>query len=739
MTMPTDQANLPRVAIAARDLDLRDALHTLMSWRKLVAGVFVAVLALGCGYALLATPIYVADSLIQVEDKKGSAIAGLQEIATALDVGQSPVAGELEIIKSREVIGSAIRALRLDIETRANWRAPYFANAYDAAHEYNGELAAIQWGLAKLAWGGERLMVDSLEAPADVPLTLVARGDRRWQLNNADGELLAEGLVGESVDFKVEGRDARIQIARMNARPDNSFEVVKRSFDHAYSEIRDNLNVAEVGRQSSVIRVKSEAPSRQRAVELVNEITKAYLTQNVSRRTEEAQRSLEFLEQQLPRLRSSVELAEESLNRYRLSRQSIDLNKESEALLNHSIDLEKQLLEAEMQRDQLKIRFQPGHPELAVINRQIDVLRGEKDRIAAAIKRLPATQQEFLRLQRDVTVNTDLYVSLLNNAQELRIAKAGTTGNVRVIDFAVAPDEPAKPKKKLVLLATLVLATILGVAAALIARALRPRLHQVSELEHITSLPTYATIPESQEQGKMFQANKPELEIGTPRLLFESHPADPAAEALRAMRMGVQFALVGADSKNIVITGPSPAVGKTFVSANLAAALAAGDKKVLLIDADMRRPQVHRYFGVTGAPGLSEYLIGALAKVMHKNILPNLDLICAGTVPPNPGELLVRGRLQEMLRDMQSQYDYILIDTPPILPVGDILTLGKAAAAVFLVVRADETTAQQVGESLRRLESAGINAKGTIFNGVYTGRFGYGAGYYDYRYTPKKR
>ncbi len=625
------------------------------------------------------------------------------------------------------------------IEIKANWRVPYFANAYDIAHEHSGELAATHSGLAKLAWGGEYLAVDSLDAPVDVPLTLVAKGDGRWQLNDADGELLAEGLVGESVDFKIKGRGARIQLAKMNARPNNSFEVVKRSFDYTYVDVRDRLNVAEVGRQSSVIRVKGEAQSRQRAVELVNEITKAYLTQNVSRRTEEAQRSLEFLELQLPRLRASVEQAEEALNRYRLSRQSIDLDKESEALLNHAIDLEKQHLKAEMQRDQLKIRFQPGHPELAVINRQIEVLRGEKDRIAADIKRLPATQQEFLRLQRDVTVNTDLYVSLLNNAQELRIAKAGTTGNVRVIDFAVAPDEPAKPKKKLVLSATLVFAIVLGVVAAFIARAVRPRLHQVSELEHITSIPTYATVPESQEQKKMFQANKPEVEIGTLRLLFESHPADPAAEALRAMRMGVQFALVGADSKNIVITGPTPAVGKTFVSANLAAALAAGDKRVLLIDADMRRPQMHRYFGVGGAPGLSEYLIGALAKVMHKDILPNLDLICAGTVPPNPGELLVRGRLQEMLREMQAQYDYILIDTPPILPVGDILTLGKAAAAVFLVVRAEETTAQQVGESLRRLESAGINPKGTIFNGVYTGRFGYGAGYYDYRYTPKKR
>jgi tyrosine-protein kinase Etk/Wzc len=724
---------------SAAPLNLSDMADILLGqWRIVLGCVFLGVAA-STYYAFTVAPVYRADTLIQIEEKKGSSIAGLQQIATALDVSQSQTAGEIDILKSREVLGQAIQALNLDIRSWPDRMVPYFSTTTRSLPP--DTLREPYLGMNSFAWGGERINVGAFHVPdseLDRTFHLLVGSSGRWSLLNSEGDTVADGLVGTMVTFSVGGLPADIRVDKIIARQGQSFSLKKISLVAAYDQLLDELRIGETSKQSSVVRVTCDANGRNLAVQMCDEIAKAYLVQNVSRRSEEAEHSLRFLNDQLPQLQKDVERAEEALNEYRLSRKSVNLDKESEALLTRSVDLEKQRLETEMKGQMLAERFQPNHPDVVALNAQIGEIKGEQEKLSHEVQQLPETEQQFLRLQRDVKVNTDLYISLLNNAQQLRIAKAGTIGNVRVIDFATLPDKPTSPKRVLVVSIGTLVGLLVALAAAFLPRSLRPSIRRVEDLEKVTGLPIYATIPQSNAQAQsVFRV--PGRRRPVEGLLHAIHPDDPAIEALRAMRLGLQFATVGSKNSLIVITSPSAQIGKTFVSANFAAVLASMGKRVLLIDCDMRRPRVADYFGLRKEPGLSNLLAseGEPNLSYIHSVTSELDVLCSGSIPPNPGELLARPMFASLLEILEGRYDQIIIDTPPVLPVGDALTISRLAGAIFMVARAEITTPVEVVDALRKLETAGATVNGMLLNGVRISRLGYGYSYH-YKYVSHK-
>ena len=247
----------------------------------------------------------------------------------------------------------------------------------------------------------------------------------------------------------------------------------------------------------------------------------------------------------------------------------------------------------------------------------------------------------------------------------------------------------------------------------------------------------FATVPHSKEQMQLdadARAKKP----GT-HLLASLKPNEAAIESLRSLRTALQFAMLDAPNNIVLFTGPTPNIGKSFTSANFAAVLAAAGKRVLLIDADMRKGHINQFFGLERGLGLSELLSGTqtLDKVLRPGVAPGLDFLSTGTMPPNPAELLMSATAQDLLKQLSTQYDVVLVDTPPVLAVSDTAILAPQAGTTFLVVRADVSSLGEVQEATKRLSQSGVAVKGVIFNGldITKRRYGYGYGYgYGYKY-----
>lgn len=737
----TDSKNVRSDVGDSDEISLGEIFNALLQRWVLIVSIFFVVVLLGVAYALLAKPVYQADALIQVEDQKGSALSGLSQLSEFIGVQQSSVAGEVEILRSREVLLKAVQATRADVVVEVDNRFPVIGDWLARRYADEG-VAEPMFGLSGYAWGGEEIDVAELKVPVSAwgqPLYVVAAQDG-YVVENKDGRELAKGNVGALLSFEIDGQPASVALKTLHARPGTRFLVQQNSPYETAGRVRQNLSVSEAGKQSNVIRLQYEANDQLFAQNLLNAIARAYLAQNVERRSAEARSSLQFLEGQLPELKRSVDSMEESLSSYRSKSGTISINKEAEGLLDQAINLENSRLELELKRDELLQRFKPEHPSVKAVQQQLAQVQQANNKLNGSIDKLPQAQKDLLRLERDAKVNTELYISLLNNAQELKIAEAGTVGNVRIIDFAVPNNRPVAPKKALIVAASAVLGMMLGIFAALLMRFLRPAIQRSEQIESGAGLTTYVTVPESEVQRRFrisTRGSRKLQEHGAlgANVLALSRPDDPAVESLRSLRTGLAFALMGAEGKVLVITGATAGVGKSFISANLAALLAANDKKVLLVDCDLRRPRLAEYFAYDKkAEGLSNVLAGtADISSVVRAVVPNLDVLPAGATPPNPGELLLSSRFDDVLAQLSEQYDHILLDTPPILPVADSLALMQHASVAFMVARAEQSTVSELRDAMAKLRSAGVDApmKGVIFNGVRRNRVGYG---YSYKY-----
>ena len=718
------------------EINLTELMETLLQYRWRVLGIFLLALLTGVAYVQLATPIYRADALIQVEDKKTPMISGMPQLSDNWTGGSSPVTGEIEILRSREVILKAVKATRADIRVSVSSQPPLVGNWFARYHADAPAPVAAPFGLDMFSWGGEQMRVDELTVPEshlDKPFTVRAAGPGKYTLEDKDGNRLAAGTVGRMLDFSVDGQPGRLMVADMRAGSLTTFKLVRAAPVTAYRDILQDLSIAESGRQSSIMRVSYEHADVKLAQDLVNAIAGAYLKQNVERRNAEAYQSLQFLDEQLPSIKRDVERAEESLNNFRTRTNTVSVERSTETLLNQAVEVEKGRLQLQLRRDDLAQRYTPDHPELKALEAQLAETARANTRVNDQVNRLPAAQRDLLRLQRDSEVANQMYIALLNNAQQLKVAKAGTVGNVRVVDFAVADFKPVSPKKVIIVCAAAALGLALGVLAAVGARMLRPTVRDAEDAERATGLVSYASIPESPFQDKMDLRSGRANAISTGSLLALMRPDDPAVESLRSLRTGLGFALMDASNKSIVVTSATAALGKSFVSANLSVLLVSSGRRVLLIDTDLRRPKLGAYFGYGRVPGLSNLLNGSatLDAVLRRRVLPEgeLHIIPAGQLPPNPSELLSSARFSELLKRLERDYDHVILDSAPVLPVSDTLGVVNNAATVFLVVRAEHSTADDLREAMKKLESAGTVVKGIIFNGVKRRRLSYGNTY----------
>ncbi|WP_260437222.1 polysaccharide biosynthesis tyrosine autokinase [Burkholderia sp. Bp9012] len=717
--------------------ELGALLDIFLENRRMIAVVTAVCVALGGLYALLRPRVYEGNLLIQVENSIDSAANSLLGSVSSLFDVKSTADAEIELIRSRLVVTRAVDSTRLFIYAKPHY-VPLIGRRIATFNKGLSDPGLFGWG--GFCWGNESIEIDSFDVPTEEEgdkfrITLLDQS--RYRLSGADISVPVIGRIGQLLTFSTADGTARLKVNAINARPGAAFDVIRYSRLQTIDDLQDRMKITELGKQSGVINVVWQNKDPVLVSEVMNAIGREYVQQNVGRKSEEAERSLAFLNSQLPVMKRDLELAEDRFNAMRNKLGTVNLGDEAGLMLQQSVDIDTQLIGLKQRREELMSRFGPSHPAMVALNDQIRSLNTQLGEIDTKVRSRPMVEQSILRLTRDVQVSQGLYVAMLNNIQQLKLLKAGKVGTVRLIDTAVVPDEPVKPKAWIDLAVSLVLGLSLGGGCAFLRSTMFGGVSNPDELEQRTGLSVYSVVPYSARQAvlqRKLRANKSDTLV-----LSSVEPRDPSVESLRSLRTAMQFAMMDTASNVVVISGPTPGVGKSFVSSNLAAVLANAGTRVLLIDADMRKGHLHYYFGVERECGFSELLAGQrqVDEVRHAQVLPNLDFIATGTLPPNPNELLLTPRLPTLLAEFSRHYDIVVIDTPPVLATADTGVLAQHAGALFLVAKAGMTNAAEIRESSKRLTQTGVVPKGIVFNGlkVHLGKYGYGAKYGVYRYS----
>ena len=693
---------------ANNSITLLDALFILWKRRYFLLLFILAGVVVGLAIGQWIRPQFTSDAMLQI-DPKGNKAANraMGEMGAILDVA-SPADAEIELIKSRLVLSFVVAEEHLD----------YSATPVSA--------------LNRMLHREGRMDIGYLFIPKEARSEkwyAVVTGENTYAVYSEDESKLVEGNVGDLLKAPYEGDTLQIRVDRIRkASVGEKFKISQLNPLLAVRKLAKSLKVAEKGKQTGVIGVSYSHRYADRAASILNTIANTYVRQNVEMRSADAAKTLEFLESQLPAIKAKLDSSEKILSDYRHHIGSVDMTGETRAHLDKEMDLQRQLLQLEQQRQQVTRLFKEEHPSVQTIVKQQNRLRGELGRLRKNAESMPTTQQELIRLQENVAVNNSQYTTMLNNIQQLRVVRAGEVGNVRVVDFAQIEPKPSKPKKMNILICSIAASFMIGVLIVFLRRMMRNGVRSSQELEHATDVSVYAKIPESKNRILNDKRHK--------QTLVESSPNDQACEAFRTLQTALDFSL--SEEHNVVmVCGLVPGVGKSFVSKNLAAVYAMNGKRVLLIDADMRKGVIRS----SKHAGLTEILSGKVSwrEAVTDTRLENLFVLGCGKRLMSPSELLRHDRFKNILAEMKAEYDMILVDTPPVSLVTDAELIYPLVDFALMVVHYGTDSVSQIKESISNLRRYADKPCAFVMNHCEyePGHYGYGYGYYGGGYYGK--
>lgn len=673
--------------------DFYDIIKELAKNWMIMLPCIVASLCVGVFVAMWIRPVYQVDALLQIETKNSKGASMMGDMA-AMFATTSPAETEMELIKSRQVLGSTVEKMRLE----------YFAiplSKTDRLFHREGRMELMNF---EIPW--DRVPKDDQYKPWMVKV----KDSTGFELFDHNNDSVLSGLAGQTYRFAYAGDTAVFGIYRMNVRNGQRFSVGKMRHLEAIEAFRDMFDVSEKGKKTGILVFSYQDIYPDRAVAVLNEVATSYLRQNVEERNAEAQKTLEFLEKQLPDLQARMDSSLMNLKAFQNRTRSVDVAAETQIVLQSRMKLQQDILEIQ-QRKQDAIRlFHAEHPTVKTLEEQEAALKRELAKTSSSVEKLPETQQEVLKLSSEVELNKVLYTNMLNSVQQLRLVSAGEVGSVRIVDFAEEVTKPVKPKKSLILALFLFLGLMLGAAIVSVKSKFSGGVKSASFIEKETGYTVYAKVPKGNPEGTK----------GT-RPLAVVEPDDVAVESLRALRSSLEFSMMDSDQPVIGVSGLIPGVGKSFISVNLAALYAGLGKKVLLIDADLRKGRLHKEFGIKRGDGFSQVLLKKVnaSDVIESTEVDNLFVLPCGHVPANPAELLGSKYFLELIEEFKKEYDLIIIDTPPIMLVTDAALACRVVSQVVMVIEYNKHSIEAIQDGMGQILKGNPQAHASIVINKY--------------------
>ena len=687
------------------EIDLRQ-LWDVLSFNKykIIASGSVGLL-LAMVYLIVTSPVYEANALVQVEADKQNQILG--DMQSLLGGASTKSDAEINLARSRMVLGRTVENLKTDevityktlpviglfSQPEVKASSALGVNVFSVTPDYENEIFILTYH------GGDKytILVPEVKKKAAIAI---------------DGE------VGKLISYN----GILLNVKNIKSASGQNFQLIKQSKLKAIEEIKNNLSIGDVGKDTGILAFNFVGTDKEKIQIVLNSVVRNYEHQDKEFGVLSAGRSLDFIEKQLPVIKASLRESEDKLNEFRHKNATLDLSLEAQSVMQNLTKIESELTSIDTKEAEVSELFTKDHPSYQALIEKKKVLQKAKDDLVKRVAAMPQLQQDVIRLTRDVEIEQQVYMQLLNKQQEFSIMKASNAGNVRIVDTAVTLEEPIKPKKPLILLLLTMgfaaIATLYFIIKSLFNRGVNgtEAFDQIG-VDVLASIPL--SLVQKNKDGLFVKTNK-KKNACTDFLLAQNLPTDPAVEAIRALRTSVYFTLMDAKNNVLMVSGATSSVGKSFVSTNLAVVMAQSAKKVLLVDSDMRKGYVHEMLHQPIGSGLSDVLSGAMSfnEAIRTTEIEGLDFVSRGDVPVNPAELLMKANLETLLAEVSGRYDYVILDAPPIMAVTDAAILGQQAGTAIIVARYGLTTEQDIENCVVRFANSNVVVKGAILNGV---------------------
>ena len=649
------------------------------------------------------------------------------------------------LLKTRYILEPVIVENKLNVMISPTYF--WFFGSWMARH-YNGNGVAKPFlGLKSYAWGGEVFKINKFIVPmteADKSFQLIAGKENTYQFLSGEGKLLFTGKVGELATNS--SGTIKLQLAILKARPGTKFTVQYVSPVNLISPLASRIQVSPIwgidsSQSTGVIQLQLTGSNPDEIVTTLNSILRYIVIKNIQQKKDEMQHSLNFLKQQLPELKVHLEKAENTLNQYHVDTATLSMSMVSQSLIRKLITAESELTKLITQKEELLQIYTPKHPLVIIVNSKQQALQQKLASIKAEIRKFPALNQRELGLIRETKIRNSTYLNLLNNQQQLEIADASVTTNVLPLSDAIPPSR--MPSHKIsILFSGLLIGIFFSSIFVLIKTLLSKTIESSQELEELFNIPVRCIVPYSRNQKKIEKIYEKHIKgsvlaSSLPLVLAKQVPDDILIESLRGLRVSLQI-LSSTSEKPIVATmGSISNIGKSFISLNLAQVFAESGKRTLLIDADIRRGRLHKSLLQTKSNGLSEYMEKLCQyEDIVRCVNNDLFFISCGSYKKQPTELFQNSCFSELLQKAKNEFDQIIVDNPPLLPVIDSLLIAKYCNIKLFIVSAKEDTMSDVRQSIKKAQSHEIDINGILFNHRHQSADTYGG--YSYRYAYNK-
>lgn len=776
------------VDVAKEEISFRDVSKPYFKrWHWFLISIFLFSL-LAYAYIMISVPVYKVETTTLIKDaKKMSSASGdfnvLQGIAGFGGMATNSIENELAIFKSRRLVNNVVRELNLqttiiapqkfyDVELYKD-TSPIIVNVVNEKPFYNDKVSPIE-----LSIEGDKLTLTSKSLKAPIVATY----------NKLISLPYANIIIRKNTNFNSEKVKNFDNLANL--------KLLYTTFDERVTKYQKALEVGLVDKEGTIIKLGMKHSNTDLAKDVLNKLVYWYNYEAIQDKNIESNKTKEFIDERIAVISKELGDVESERERFKINNNIVDIPAEARINLqtqneaarrqlalqteiqvanmllgyvnkldyrqvipaNVGVDNEGAVKAIEtynqlvLQRNKLLESATEENPLVVDLTKQISEMRkaireglnkhvmslnmasremGVQEGISNyKIKQFPTQEKLFRNIERQQQIKESLYLLLLEKREEAAISMAMTSDKARVVDAAFADRKAVAPNKPLIMLGGLVLGLLLPFGFIYLNELFNDKIISKQDLEKLTKTPILVELPRVGRNGSE---------------LVEMNDVSPMAEAFRILTTNMNFMLPKKESAKIIfITSTVKGEGKTFVSVNTALSLASPKNKVLIIGSDIRNPQLQRYNTSRVIPaGLTEFLANAIddtSEIIHQSPFnPNCDIIYSGSIPPNPTDLLENGRYQELIRRLETQYDYIIVDSAPLMLVTDSFLISDVADVTIYVTRSEKTEKDLIDFANKNIESERIKNTAFVLNDVHKSNFGYGNKYgYGYHATEKK-